>query len=888
MLGFLLVSERLRILRAYFSRHTMTNNKETPNSSSNSQNTSDSNWSEAHSLIRHNIQRDTSRALSKKNSSDAFIKRHLSSKKQAFEYVESLWNQIRESSKFSNTTVTDVSLMQLAQNLRREFVVQAEIFEKNRRDIGNLMFQEYSLNPDQKFAILQEISGISSTRLDSYFLASQRKQLLWNVCRNRNEDAPLTHKTAVWLRNTFGSAVDRFDAKALRALQSAEKNGRMSHAALENIWNQLDEQGQTNLLSLLSINISLQSLHELDSTTFSKETLKSLIRADIAKSISPELEKMFDNTEDTNLKQVLEHLEWSDISHLYLDGETITNLVQGSNRPFPRKLSLKFQEWLDEQTEVQELEKAFELRKSKISEQSENSESENDTLSEAWVANFRKQLSEHHKSASLHEDLLLNSEFLNGNMKLVITTLEMGKDDLFTLVEAGKDVQDDKGRTYGVWMTPITADGIPDYTQRRFIPMYRFIDLFDRQLHVGFEKDTDFFAKHGRKPLNDTVEVKDIDFTPVDTDSSGADIEDETTGTDDSIPNSLESFNAAASKKMGENISLSTRDCISIGKPGSDKYNVYRIQGFTETGIKFWNGSPAFPEEEISFSDLFKSGIQNETAAFKILENKLGTMGEFLGIMQSNSTQKEVWKELEVTRDDKENEIFDFVDRRFDSTKTKKQYFPGNDGKIVEIISIDNGMAHIRTGEKFEKSKKSSEASTAEWYQEQEVPLQYLVQYLTRFSCAPWNEPPREIGSREVPKEAKTEKGTIKSIFGRLSVHDLISGSKKFMEEFKHHLQHGNHLQEQRVMLGIAKQIGLESWNSEWYADFKSQYENGEKKLIEERLETLGKMGTPDRQKSIRASLLNNGTHDYDHWTNALSMLEKHGNLYAGGLQDLE
>lgn len=47
-------------------------------------------------------------------------------------------------------------------------------------------------------------------------------------------------------------------------------------------------------------------------------------------------------------------------------------------------------------------------------------------------------------------------------------------------------------------------------------------------------------------------------------------------------------------------------------------------------------------------------------------------------------------------------------------------------------------------------------------------------------------------------------------------------------------------------------------------------------------------MGTPDRQKSIRASLLNNGTHDYDHWTNALCMIEKHGNLYAGGLQDLE
>jgi hypothetical protein len=362
----------------------------------------------------------------------------------------------------------------------------------------------------------------------------------------------------------------------------------------------------------------------------------------------------------------------------------------------------------------------------------------------------------------------------------------------------------------------------------------------------------------------------------------------ETQDEQDPLPNSLDSFNKAVSKIIGTDISLTKNDCISIGKPGTEKYNVYRIKDFTETGIIFWNNSQTTPEEEVSFADLYEKGVKNETAAFKVLENKLGTIEDFLSIMQQNSTQKALWKELEVTRDSEDTPIFDFIDRRFDSTKTKKQYFPGNDGKIIEIISIDNGRAHIRVGEEFKKSSKSSEASTAKWFQEEEVPLQYVVLYMTRFSCAPWNEPPREIASREVPKEVKTTEGRMKSIFGRLSAYDIMSGSKKFMEAFKHHLQHGNHLQEQRVMLGIAKKIGLESWNSEWYADFKSQYENGEKKLIEERLESLGKMGTPDRHKSIRTSLLNNGTHDYDHWTNALSMLEKHGNLYAGDLQDLE
>ncbi len=73
----------------------------------------------------------------------------------------------------------------------------------------------------------------------------------------------------------------------------------------------------------------------------------------------------------------------------------------------------------------------------------------------------------------------------------------------------------------------------------------------------------------------------------------------------------------------------------------------------------------------------------------------------------------------------------------------------------------------------------------------------------------------------------------------------------------------------------------MKQWNREWYQDFYSKYENEEKKLIEDRLETLGKMASPDRQIAILTSLLNNGTHDYDHWTNALSMLEKHGTLYA-------
>lgn len=150
----------------------------------------------------------------------------------------------------------------------------------------------------------------------------------------------------------------------------------------------------------------------------------------------------------------------------------------------------------------------------------------------------------------------------------------------------------------------------------------------------------------------------------------------------------------------------------------------------------------------------------------------------------------------------------------------------------------------------------------------------------------PLETPPREIISNSV--NDATEKGTIRHMLGRLSINDIFSGGKKFIEEFEHHLKHGNSLQELRVMKGIAEKLGMKSWNQEWYFDFYSKYENEEKKIIEDRLDTLGKMPSPNRQESILASLLNNGTHDYDHWTNALSMIEKHGTLYAGKLQHLE
>ena len=110
------------------------------------------------------------------------------------------------------------------------------------------------------------------------------------------------------------------------------------------------------------------------------------------------------------------------------------------------------------------------------------------------------------------------------------------------------------------------------------------------------------------------------------------------------------------------------------------------------------------------------------------------------------------------------------------------------------------GPIVARIGNKFNASEDPTKASTAEWFEEPKVySAQFLAAFILRTGASPWNKPDRELGSLEVTDATKP--GTVRGIMGRLSVHDILSGGKKFIEEFKHHLEHGNHLQEQRVML---------------------------------------------------------------------------------------
>jgi hypothetical protein len=341
----------------------------------------------------------------------------------------------------------------------------------------------------------------------------------------------------------------------------------------------------------------------------------------------------------------------------------------------------------------------------------------------------------------------------------------------------------------------------------------------------------------------------------------------------------------------GINTPLAIGHYLLLGKEGTKGFNIFRIHVIDPVlGIQFTDGLGTLEPaggEYYSFSDLFTNLFNKRGVTAEFSTAWLSNPEDLLNFMQEKSGAS-VWKELKI-KDHPTNgsKFLDFADREFDNEQVSKKYFIAPDGRIIEIHAIEDGQIIARLGKEFKQSTAANEPSTATWFEEPRVySPQFIAWYLMRTGAKPWNKPDREINSNSV--DEATKPGRLRAIMGRLSFHDIMSGGKKFFEEFKHHLEHGNHLQEQRVMLGMAKSMGMKWWNIEWYYDFKTKYENEEKKLIEERVETLGKMASPDRQKSIRNSLLTDGTHDYDHWTNAIAMLTKHGNLYAWELQDLE
>jgi len=205
----------------------------------------------------------------------------------------------------------------------------------------------------------------------------------------------------------------------------------------------------------------------------------------------------------------------------------------------------------------------------------------------------------------------------------------------------------------------------------------------------------------------------------------------------------------------------------------------------------------------------------------------------------------------------------------------------------VEIISHDGPTVKINFFTDVNSNEKKTEFKGNLVLEEKEISYQALATLFLRYSLTPsldhrdGTASIKPIETQSID-ESQTKPGHIKHWFGKLSINDVMHGGKQFIDFIKEKIAHGNHLQEARVMLMLGRGIGLDQKNNDWFLDLKAKVENNEKKLVEERLEELGKMGGPDRQRSIYESLMNHGSHDYEHWASVFSMLEKHGTLYVG------
>ncbi|MDD2745847.1 MAG: hypothetical protein PHU93_04890, partial [Candidatus Gracilibacteria bacterium] len=183
----------------------MTDNKETPGSGINSKNTQNDYLKEAIDLIEHNIQMEGSSALLYRSTANTFLQRNLKNQKQTQLYVEQIWAQIQESSRFNTTTVSQETITQIAKKTRSEFLKQLGVIEGQRDAIIYQLELEYSLDADQKKAIREKVANIPSKELSEYRLASKRYQMMVQMSRARNEVTPLLLPVTQRLEKLFGT-----------------------------------------------------------------------------------------------------------------------------------------------------------------------------------------------------------------------------------------------------------------------------------------------------------------------------------------------------------------------------------------------------------------------------------------------------------------------------------------------------------------------------------------------------------------------------------------------------------------------------------------------------------------------------------------------------------
>lgn len=546
MLGFLLVTGRLGILDAYFSRIFMTDKNILPENQ-NSKNTSDLLWNEAHELIRRNVRLESGRALSLSASAKSFLSERFSDQETATKYVEGIWQELRDGSRYSQTVMTPDSIERMARELRAEYVKTMATQASVRDSVLQYAEQEYDLSEDQRAALAEKIEGIRSRDLKSFLFAGNRNRLVWDLCRERNEPTPLTIRVATRIRNLFGNTWESLDARTRGIILNADRSGSIGMNALAQIWESLDHEGRKTLLSLCTTRLSLQELYEMDSVRFSKEKLKDAVRTDIQKNISPKIQKLISDSETANIDSILDSLEWSDLADAVIGGDTIIDLVQDGNTELPRGLSKRFQQWLEDHAEVRAIEEERDAEKQqKIKEALEGNEKKIRNIDEAWVNEFEQTIRQKNGSEVSGAELLHSADFLKGEKSLVVHLVAEDGEETISTIWADR-TQSEKGvsQVTGFWSVAIDEDG-NFMGATEYIPAFMLEYFITEPTHIIIEKRADFFASQGKAEPLTTVE--DTSTLPRN------DVQAENDADEDADVDDIEAAEAAATNHLADAI----------------------------------------------------------------------------------------------------------------------------------------------------------------------------------------------------------------------------------------------------------------------------------------------------------------------------------------------
>lgn len=136
-------------------------------------------------------------------------------------------------------------------------------------------------------------------------------------------------------------------------------------------------------------------------------------------------------------------------------------------------------------------------------------------------------------------------------------------------------------------------------------------------------------------------------------------------------------------------------------------------------------------------------------------------------------------------------------------------------------------------------------------------------------------------------KEPEFEsKGTLKKFLNRPSFHDFIHGFQEIPKFIKKKLEHSSHHHAAHVTLALAEKIP--GFPSDWLVDLQMEIHNEDKATLGKEVDRLNSFSSPKRHEQALRYLKNAGSHDYEIIAAALSLLEKHGNLYPGVLAKYE